>query len=79
MNTRWSWALVLCGLGCSKGGGDAVARDAATRAQANVREGLGAVGRLTSGLQAALASSAQPGVAIQLGIRWIASSLRSSQ
>lgn len=60
MNTRWSWALVLCGLGCSKGGGDAVAREAATRAQANVREGLGAVGRLTSGLQAALASSAQP-------------------
>jgi hypothetical protein len=60
MNTRWSWALVLCGLGCSKGGGDAVARDAATHAQAHVREGLGAIDRLTTGLQAVLTSSAAP-------------------
>ena len=65
MNTRWSWVVVLCGLGCSKGGGDAVGRAAATRASAHVREGLGAVDRLTSGLQGVLAGAA-PTVAAAL-------------
>lgn len=58
MNTRWSLVLVMCGLGCSKGGGEAVGREAATQAQAHVREGLAAVGRLTNGLQAVLVDGA---------------------
>lgn len=65
MNTRWSWALVLCGLGCSKGGDDAAAREAATRAQAHVREGLEATGRLNTGLLAVLTSAA-PNVATSI-------------
>ncbi|MDB4929067.1 MAG: hypothetical protein JWM10_1551, partial [Myxococcaceae bacterium] len=56
MNTRWSWALLVWGLGCSKADNDAAGREAATRAQAHVREGLEATGRLTGGLQAVLAS-----------------------
>ena len=58
MNTRWSWALVLCGLGCSNGREDAVGREAATRARAHVREGLEAAGRLTNGLQTVLVVAA---------------------
>ena len=58
MNTRWTWVLVLCGLGCSKGNSDAVGREAATRAQANAREGLEALVRLTNGLQTVLTSAA---------------------
>lgn len=65
MNTRWCWALVLWGLGCTKGGGDAAGREAATHAQGHVREGLAAVGRLTGGLQAVLAGAA-PTVAAAL-------------
>ena len=67
MNTRWSWVLVLCGLGCSKGGGDAVGREAATHAEAHVREGLAAVGRLTDGLQAVLVGAA-PTVAESIAV-----------
>lgn len=62
MNTRWTWALLLCALGCSRGNSDAVGREAATRAQAHVRESLEAVGRLNTGLLAVLVSSA-PAVA----------------
>jgi hypothetical protein len=62
MNTRCTWGLLLCGLGCSKGGDDAVAREAATRATAHVREGLAAADRLTTGLHAVLVSVA-PNVA----------------
>ncbi len=58
MNTRWSWVLVLCGLGCSKGNNDAVGREAATHAQAHTREGLEALGRLTNGLQTTLTNAA---------------------
>jgi hypothetical protein len=61
MNTRWTWAMVVWALGCSKGPNDAAGRNAETRAKAHAREGLEAAGRLTTGLQAVLTSAA-PGV-----------------
>jgi hypothetical protein len=79
MNTRWSWALVLCGLGCTKGGGDAVGREAATRAQAHVREGLEATGRLTHGLQAVLVAAAPtvvPSIADPIDVARVRNRLR---
>lgn len=79
MNTRWTWALVLCALGCSRGNSDAVGREAATHAQAHVREGLEAVGRLTNGLRGVLeecAPTVTPTLAEPLDVARVRNRLR---